>query len=886
MGTVVITKDTRFTADASKLAGGTPHTFLVAPDDAERWLFRLDDATEYERWCKDIGRLKMTFGGLPTTSSRFGSFFQKASTKSGAGSTSVLNATTFQTPPRSPALSGPASSTAAGGSNPARDFSAKLADILRLEEQIARKRSELMAMLAAAESTGGLELSDGLPNARTQAAAALGTLTRPEAYRQRLMQDCHKRLVAMSEWSGAAGELSFVPGDEIHAWYSAIGTGWAYGSGEGRFDQLCASMCPLLIRSCAAKDGLAGWFPLVATAPLKKSSSSALTSVPVESKKLDLQGFAVKVFNMSASKGVKWMQAQLLKLRGPDEAGTFHDLIGAFLWDHRAELSKEQLGDCFGDDDGAPGHLSVWFRDFSSPFPAEDCQAIYRAFVSRFNVVGLDLDLAMRRLMYMFRLPGEAQKVDRVVRVFAEHYHKSNCGSDSKLPLVRDGLKTWREAYTLVFALIMLNTDAHTENLPNRMSCQQFLDNIRYSTKEGIFIDNDYLSDMYWRIVNEELKKEENAKFPFASKKVPDSRPSLSCLWSLISSPKGYLELKMGPFWAKRWVILNEGKLIVCKSSTHEDDYQLLVPLSTTLVSTELLGGTEGPGAAAVSSSASSSSSSSSKGSSGNPFGITISTPVSKLRFRCKTERERQQWLVALDAERDNTIDDDSLMTPRDELPPVRLETADLFTPRSAPAPSPGVPRLPDVVSSPAASRPARSPRRSPRPGGSGGKKKRGPAKKTRKTRTKVVALYDVTTPPDPQCVTVAAGEVLLLVQRTNELWSKVQTHSGVVGYIPASYVMTHVSGISSLEPPPQPDLPKLDFSVRPLPVGDDVADPLGTSNSTVPPAGGSPSPIGLPPSSLLADAELPTTPMRPNSLSMRASTKDSDSDSDDVFVA
>ncbi len=101
------------------------------------------------------------------------------------------------------------------------------------------------------------------------------------------------------------------------------------------------------------------------------------------------------------------------------------------------------------------------------------------------------------------------------------------------------------------------------------MTCPEFMDNIRYSTKEGIFIDADYLSDMYWRIVQvlhvpaahfwhaltlhraqEEIKKEEAAKFPFANK-------------------KGYLELKLGPFYARRWIVLSDGNLIVCKSATN-----------------------------------------------------------------------------------------------------------------------------------------------------------------------------------------------------------------------------------------------------------------------------------------------------------------------------
>ncbi len=81
---------------------------------------------------------------------------------------------------------------------------------------------------------------------------------------------------------------------------------------------------------------------------------------------------------------------------------------------------------------------------------------MFKGFVSQFVVAGLDLDLALRRLMYLFRLPGEvaravccvcvcvcvlclcvlcvwlqrsfhqtkpqAQKIDRVMRVFSEHY--------------------------------------------------------------------------------------------------------------------------------------------------------------------------------------------------------------------------------------------------------------------------------------------------------------------------------------------------------------------------------------------------------------------------------------------------------------------------------
>ncbi len=63
-------------------------------------------------------------------------------------------------------------------------------------------------------------------------------------------------------------------------------------------------------------------------------------------------------------------------------------------------------------------------------------------------------------------------------------------------------------------------------------------------------------------------------------------------------------------------------------------------------------------------------------------------------------------------------------------------------------------------------------------------------------------------------------------MQRVNELWCKVQSHEGTVGYIPASYVMKHVSGISSLEPPEQPELPPEDFAVRALADDTDISKP------------------------------------------------------------
>jgi hypothetical protein len=506
-----------------------------------------------------------------------------------------------------------------------------------------------------------------------------------------------------------------------------------------------------------------------------------------------LEGFAVKVFNMKAKKGIQWIKEQLYKGGDMGSEEDVDALIGHFLWDHRKELSKSELGDLFGED-------------------TVEAKRIYNAFVSKFNVVGLDLDLTLRRLLYLFKLPGEAQKIDRVMQVFSKHYYDANCGENTPLPLVREAIKSPKEAYTLVFALIMLNTDAHTENLPKRMSCQEFLDNIRYSTKEGIFIDNDYLSDMYYRIVNEEIRMQDAARYPFASK-------------------KGFLEVRLGPFWAKRWIILSEGKLVICKSVEHEDEAQLAVPASSLVVDDSAAD----PTAALT-------------------FGV--STPITKLKFRAKSERDRLQWLDALAKEAqvvvEETIDtaessesvssrSDLFTTPMTRRPvglaydltpvkrPAIVEEDSPTAAATAAAAAAGVgAAIPSVASTFALVSTSSSSdlqqaqsAKSPRGGGGGGKSPRRRKKKTslgtggkkRRKRDKVVALYDISAPPGSGRINVTAGEVLLLVQRTNQNWYKVQSHAGVTGYIPASYITPHISGISSLEPPPQPPVPPEDFT-------------------------------------------------------------------------
>lgn len=72
------------------------------------------------------------------------------------------------------------------------------------------------------------------------------------------------------------------------------------------------------------------------------------------------------------------------------------------------------------------------------------------------------IDGALRRLLDQFRLPGEAQKIDRIMEKFAERYCRDN----------PNRFRNADAAYVLSFAIIMLNTDAHNPLVDRRLGKQ------------------------------------------------------------------------------------------------------------------------------------------------------------------------------------------------------------------------------------------------------------------------------------------------------------------------------------------------------------------------------------------------------------------------------
>ena len=97
----------------------------------------------------------------------------------------------------------------------------------------------------------------------------------------------------------------------------------------------------------------------------------------------------------------------------------------------------------------------------------ENSQDILKQYVALFDFKGRGFEECFREFLTKFRIPGEAQMIDRIMEQFGAKYHADN-------PSV---FRTADTVYVLSFSALMLHTDAHHPNLKSRMTLDQFIAN-------------------------------------------------------------------------------------------------------------------------------------------------------------------------------------------------------------------------------------------------------------------------------------------------------------------------------------------------------------------------------------------------------------------------
>ncbi|EKF32428.1 hypothetical protein MOQ_003727 [Trypanosoma cruzi marinkellei] len=133
----------------------------------------------------------------------------------------------------------------------------------------------------------------------------------------------------------------------------------------------------------------------------------------------------------------------------------------------------------------------------------EERKAVLRAFIGLNDFSGLPIDDAMRLFLGKFKLPGEAQVVDRAMELFAREYCAQNPSSFSGPG----------PAFILAFSIMLLNTDAHSSHVRDKMTLEQFVRN-NSGIDDGKDLSRSLLEGVYQRITAREILLEARGAVP------------------------------------------------------------------------------------------------------------------------------------------------------------------------------------------------------------------------------------------------------------------------------------------------------------------------------------------------------------------------------------
>ncbi|KAL0373565.1 UNVERIFIED_CONTAM: Brefeldin A-inhibited guanine nucleotide-exchange protein 2 [Sesamum radiatum] len=187
--------------------------------------------------------------------------------------------------------------------------------------------------------------------------------------------------------------------------------------------------------------------------------------------KLELQE-GISLFNRKPKKGIEF-------LINANKVGDSPEEIAVFL-KNTSGLNKTLIGDYLGEMEDLP-------------------LKVMHAYVDSFDFEDMEFDDAIRKLLEGFRLPGEAQKIDRIMEKFAERYCKCN----------PEDFISADTAYVLAYSVIMLNTDAHNPMVKNKMSAEDFIRN-NQGIDDGKDLPEEYMRSLFERITKNEIKMKED----------------------------------------------------------------------------------------------------------------------------------------------------------------------------------------------------------------------------------------------------------------------------------------------------------------------------------------------------------------------------------------
>ncbi|XP_004307475.1 PREDICTED: ARF guanine-nucleotide exchange factor GNOM-like [Fragaria vesca subsp. vesca] len=247
-------------------------------------------------------------------------------------------------------------------------------------------------------------------------------------------------------------------------------------------------------------------------------------------------------FNRDPKKGLEFLQGTHLLPEKLDPQSV------ACFFRYTAGLDKNLVGDFLGNHD-----------DF--------CVQVLHKFAGTFDFQDMNLDTALRLFLETFRLPGESQKIQRVLEAFSERYYEQS-------PLI---LANKDAALLLSYSIIMLNTDQHNVQVKKKMTEEDFIRNNRH-INGGSDLPRDFLAELYHSICKNEIRTtpEQGAGYPemTPSRWIDLMHKSKKNAPFIVSDSRAYLDHDMfaimsGPTIAAISVVFDHAE--------HEEVYQTCI---------------------------------------------------------------------------------------------------------------------------------------------------------------------------------------------------------------------------------------------------------------------------------------------------------------------
>ncbi|XP_010435886.1 PREDICTED: ARF guanine-nucleotide exchange factor GNL1 [Camelina sativa] len=175
-------------------------------------------------------------------------------------------------------------------------------------------------------------------------------------------------------------------------------------------------------------------------------------------------------FNRDPKKGLQYLQGMHLLPKELDPKSV------ACFFRYTCGLDMNLIGDFLGSHD-------------------QFCVQVLHEFAKTFDFQNMNLATALRLFVGTFRLPGEAQKIQRVLEAFSERYYEQS----PHILINKDA------AFVLAYSIILLNVDQHNKQVKTRMAEEDFIRNNR-EINGGADLPREYLSEIYHSISSSEIQ--------------------------------------------------------------------------------------------------------------------------------------------------------------------------------------------------------------------------------------------------------------------------------------------------------------------------------------------------------------------------------------------